>query len=146
MKGAVEYSFVVDASIAMAWVHPTQANDYANSGLKAFLVVCVVLVLCLWLLEVANVLVVLSRGARLRADEREEALRRVSKLPVAIDYEGPKYAFARIAQLAVQFGLSVCDATYLELALRTGLPLACKDETLRAAAAKARVKLWRPPQ
>ncbi len=50
------------------------------------------------------------------------------------------FAFAnpeRLFTLAAQYGLSAYDATYLELALRRGLPLACWDGGLKTAAEKA---------
>jgi len=46
---------------------------------------------------------------------------------------------AKLAELARCFGLSAYDATYLELAIRLHLPLACQDGPLRSALAKAGV-------
>lgn len=43
--------------------------------------------------------------------------------------------------LAERHGLTVYDATYLELAIRTGLPLATRDKRLRAAAGDRGVAL-----
>lgn len=44
-----------------------------------------------------------------------------------------------VLSLARRFKLSAYDATYLELALRLGLPLATLDRTLKAAAKGAGV-------
>jgi len=49
------------------------------------------------------------------------------------------------AQPAEQHKLTAYDATYLELALRRGLPLATRDKPLAAAAQKAGVELLPPP-
>jgi predicted nucleic acid-binding protein len=59
-----------------------------------------------------------------------------------IDMESPAMAFADLSAVAAKHGLSVYDAAYLELALRRGVPLGCKDGPLLAAARKARVPLW----
>jgi predicted nucleic acid-binding protein len=136
-------SFVIDASVAVAWVHPSQAIEYSNSVLRAFLGGARLHAPSLWPTEVANALIVLLRRGKLTKDEREDALRRLSKLSIIIDHEGPNNAFTRISDLALQFGLSAYDATYLELAQRAGLPLACKDGPLREAATKAHVAIWR---
>jgi predicted nucleic acid-binding protein len=52
-------------------------------------------------------------------------------------------AFGDIAHLARTHQLSSYDAAYLELAIRRGLPLACLDGKLKAAAA-AGVTMFRP--
>jgi len=46
-----------------------------------------------------------------------------------------------LAELARRFKLSAYDATYLELAMRLRLPLACRDGLLKAALPKAGVAL-----
>jgi predicted nucleic acid-binding protein len=63
----------------------------------------------------------------------------LGSLPIAVDREPvpPRELLA----LALRFGLSSCDAAYLELALRKGLPLATLDMALSAAAQQAGVPL-----
>jgi predicted nucleic acid-binding protein len=51
-------------------------------------------------------------------------------------------ALTRLSELAAAHGLSVYDAAYLELALRRGLVLGCKDGPLRRAAKRSGVRLW----
>ena len=46
-----------------------------------------------------------------------------------------------ISELAAEHGLSVYDATYLELAVRRQLPLASRDNAICKAAQGCRVKL-----
>lgn len=53
------------------------------------------------------------------------------------DTAGP----AALAALARRYALTAYDATYLHLALRLKLPLACKDTSLRSAATRAGVNL-----
>ena len=49
------------------------------------------------------------------------------------------HALAVTLQLARRYKLSAYDASYLELSLRSGLPLATLDEDLQKAARKAGV-------
>jgi predicted nucleic acid-binding protein len=57
-----------------------------------------------------------------------------------IDAEGPRFAWNDITSLAETFGLTIYDATYLELAIRRGLPLALRDTSLNDAARLRGVK------
>jgi predicted nucleic acid-binding protein len=66
-------------------------------------------------------------------------------LPIAVDDETSSRAFGDIVHLARSHGLSAYDAAYLELAMRRGLPLACLDGKLKAAALAAGVALFMPP-
>jgi predicted nucleic acid-binding protein len=50
------------------------------------------------------------------------------------------HALSDTLQLARRYTLSAYDASYLELALRLGMPLATLDVGLQAAAKKAGVK------
>jgi predicted nucleic acid-binding protein len=58
-----------------------------------------------------------------------------------VDDEGCRLTFAKTSALAVEHGLTVSDATYLELAIRRKLPLASRDELLCGAAKDGRVRL-----
>lgn len=65
-------------------------------------------------------------------------------LVVEVDAEAD--IFRSVLPLAREYGLSVCDATYLELALRRFLPLLTLDRRLQQAAAAAGVDVlptWR---
>jgi predicted nucleic acid-binding protein len=95
----------------------------------------------LWFVEVANALLVLERRKRLTAAERREALDRLFQLRPTPESDGVRLAFSKTSELAATHGLSVYDATYLELAQRRRLPLATCDRTLRVAARRCRVKL-----
>jgi predicted nucleic acid-binding protein len=58
-----------------------------------------------------------------------------------VDADTAALAWTNISDLAAKHTLSVYDAAYLELALRKRLPLASRDEPLRAAARKSGVKV-----
>jgi len=134
--------FVADASVAIAWVHPGQATASTQSMLEAIAEGAVFEVPSLWLLEVANVLLVLRRRGRVTERERRLAAEHVLMLPHVVDGDGTSLAFTRLSELAAKYRLSVYDAAYLELAMRRDLPLATKDGPLSNAARKARVATW----
>ena len=96
----------------------------------------------LWPLEVANALTVLVRRRKLTKDERHTALGWLGGLRTRIDHEAPALAFTRLAELADLYELSVYDAAYLDLALRLGLRLGCKDGPLQRAANRSGVEPW----
>ena len=135
-------SFVADASVAIAWVHPAQATTQTASMLDAMGEGATLEVPALWPLEVANALVVLHRRRKLTEDERQEALGWLRGLPLRVDHEMASLALTRLSELASAHQLSVYDAAYLELAQRRRLTLGCKDGPLRRAARQVRVRLW----
>jgi predicted nucleic acid-binding protein len=73
----------------------------------------------------------------------DQALARLRELPLRQDAEDTLESLASIVALARRHGLRVSDAGYLELALRTGLPLATRDTALAQAAEKAGAALFR---
>ena len=129
--------FVVDASMAFAWVKPSQASAASDALLEQIEQGATVVVPSLWFLEVANGLLVAQRRKLLTASERTRALARLSGLALTVDDVDARVAFDRTSALAMRHGLSVYDAAYLEVALRRTLPIASRDEALLSAAARA---------
>ena len=127
-------AFVADASVAIAWVHPSQATNDTRRLLESIREGATVHVPALWYLEVANALLMLVRRQKLTDEERLTALGWLQQLPCATDYEASGLAFGRLSELASEHTLSVYDAAYLELAQRRSLPLACREGPLRRAA------------
>lgn len=134
--------FVVDASVAIGWVHPAQATAQTHAMLDAIAEGAVLEVPALWPMEVANALLVLGRRRKLTERERQVGVGWLRGLPVRIDHEMASLAFSRLSELAGTHQLSVYDAAYLELAERRQLALGCKDGPLRKAARRAGVRLW----
>lgn len=135
-------AFVVDASIAVAWVHPAQATKQTEVMLDSIADGATLEVPALWPLEVANALLVLVRRRKLSDDERQMGLSWLGGLRLKIDHDAASAAFSRLSELAIVYQLSIYDAAYLELAQRRRLRLGCKDSPLRAAAKDAGVELW----
>jgi predicted nucleic acid-binding protein len=93
-----------------------------------------VIVPALWYLEMSNVLLIAQRRHRLTAGQRKAAMEKLTALQFTVDEEGTRHAFGKTSELAEKHGLTIYDATYLELALRRSLPLATHDQALRNAA------------
>ena len=127
-------AFVLDASIAFAWVYPGQATPASENLLKLVKSGTVAVVPPLWYLEVSNGLLVAQRRKMISPAQRWEAVDGVSDLALVADDADPRSSFGRTARLAEQHGLSVYDAAYLEVALRRSLPLGSRDGALLAVA------------
>ena len=129
--------FVVDASMAFAWVLPSQASPAANALLERIKAGAGGVVPMFWYLEVANGLLVADRRKVITGNQRQRSLERLAALRLTVDDGEARNAFGRTSALAEQHGLSVYDAAYLELALRRNLPLATGDRALRSAAQRS---------
>lgn len=133
--------WIIDASVALAWVHPAQASLQTDNLLSELKGDVTLLVPSLWFLEVANALLVLERRRKLKPIERQEALARLVGMSLESDSEGAMLALSKLSELAERHNVTVYDATYLELALRTNLPFGTKDSALRSAAKACGVDL-----
>lgn len=101
-----------------------------------------VFVPAVWRLEIANALVVAERRGKNPPEDSAEFLNQLRSLTISIDTIGLGLVFTSILDLARRYQRSAYDASYLELALRLGLPFSTKDEPLRQAAAELRVPLY----
>jgi predicted nucleic acid-binding protein len=98
----------------------------------------------LWHLEVANVLLVGERRGRCTVADVTTWLGYLSALPVVVDAETEARVWADTIALARRNDLTEYDAAYLELALRTRLPLATLDRKLKSAAVAVGISLHGP--
>ena len=133
-------SFIVDASIGFAWVYQGQATPETDHLLNEVAAGATVIVPALWFLEMSNVLLMAQRRHRLTAAQRKAAMEKLTAMQFLVDEEGTRNAFGKTSELAEKHGLTIYDATYLELALRRSLPLASRDEALRTAAKQCGLK------
>jgi predicted nucleic acid-binding protein len=92
------------------------------------------LVPSLWSLEVGNVLLIAERNKRISSKQRHMVLHTLTELPITIDVMTSHHAWLETMELAERYGLTLYDASYLELALRRSLPLATFDKALKRAA------------
>ena len=136
--------FVLDASVALLWLVPgtnPAGVDYAEATLVA-LKDAQALVPSLWALEVANVVAKLETKTIVTEADSQRYVALLGQLPIVTDPATATHALGDTLNLARRYRLSAYDAAYLELALRTGLPLATLDAGLAKAAATAGVQIF----
>lgn len=97
-----------------------------------------------WPLEVANTVLMGERCPRSTEAQAAQWLTYLGFLPIAVDDETNDRAWGEVLSLARAHRLSAYDAAYLELALRRGLPLATRDDKLKAADSAAGVRRFVP--
>jgi predicted nucleic acid-binding protein len=135
-------SFVLDNSVTMRWFFgdgKPQELAYAGKVLDA-MQDTKVLVPMTWGLEVANVIAKAEEKSLVTEARSGAFLEMLEGVDIEVDAATFAHALSDTLQLARRYKLSAYDASYLELALRLGIPLATLDEDLQKAAKKAGVK------
>jgi len=125
-------AYVLDCSVAMAWVFADEATD-ETARLLDSLVDDRAYVPSLWPVEVAGVLLAATQRGRIGLEERSAIRANLEALPIEIDPVSPSRAWGAALDLARKHELSAYDAMYLELAVRLQVPLATLDRKLRTA-------------
>ena len=131
-------SLVLDASMTIALLFEDEQCEAALAVLGQVAAQGAI-VPSLWRLEVANVLRNAIRKRRCDEAYADASLARLARLPIRIDEETDRHAWGQTLALSRLEGLTPYDAAYLELALRTGLPLASGDADLIAAARRREI-------
>jgi len=132
-------SFVLDASVAVAWCFDDESTPAAWALLDR-LRTALGHVPVLWALEVGNILLGAERRRRITQARAVAFLGILGELDIRVDPDLPGRAFRDVLPLARERSLTTYDATYLELAMRLDLPLATKDAALARAATALRIK------
>jgi predicted nucleic acid-binding protein len=132
--------FVLDASIALSWCFADEASAHTWTLLER-LEEETAYVPSLWFLEMSNILILAERRKRISYAHVIQSLELLASLSIRIDEETAYRAFHEICQLAYTEKLTSYDASYLELALRLGVPLATKDKAMAKVAEKLGVIL-----
>jgi len=133
-------AFVVDCSIAMAWVFNDEATPKTEALLNR-LTTETALVPTLWFIEITNVLAMAERKGRITPTQSDAFIADLGKLRIERDDEAPHRAFTYLLALCRRHRLTSYDAIYLDLAVRRNLPLATLDDDLRKTARKLGVRL-----
>jgi predicted nucleic acid-binding protein len=123
-------AFVVDASVAAAWLLPDEVSNVATAA-YARLPEEEAVAPGLWWLEMRNIFLSNERRGRIDAAKSNRALDLLAGLPIRLEHGAESGALMALAR---KHGLSAYDAAYLELALREALPLATLDNALAKAA------------
>ena len=132
-------ALVIDGSTALGFLMSDEQAPAAFRALDALERGAPTFVPAHWPLEVANGLLMAERRRRATQADVTEALHVVLSLPIEIDRETTSRVTGDTAGLARQYGLTIYDAAYLELAMRRGATLATSDAELARAAKKAGV-------
>jgi predicted nucleic acid-binding protein len=126
-------SLVLDASVTVAWFFEDERTPPVVAVLDR-VVQGEALVPPVWRLEVVNALQSAVKRGRIVLRARGEALEQLEELAILCDETCDTQCWGQALALADLHGLTIYDATYLELATRRRLPLATLDQKLRRAA------------
>ena len=133
-------AFVLDCSVAMAWVFPDEATE-ETGRLRDSLLAGRAFVPAIWPIEVGNVLRVATGRGRISVGDWARIRTNLEAMPIEIEPVSTSCVWGSVLELAHERRLSVYDAMYLELAVRMRLPLATLDGALAAAGSAAGVEV-----
>lgn len=135
-------NFVLDNSVTMRWFFgdgKPQELSYARKVLDAMKTASAIVPVT-WGLEVANVIARAEAKGLVTEARSETFLEMMEGMDIEADAITFEHAMSHTLQLARRCKLSAYDASYLELSMRLGLPLATLDQDLQKAAKKTGVK------
>lgn len=135
-------TFVLDASVALAWVLGDERSRDADIALER-LTNGRAIVPALWISEMANGLLSARRKGRITKKDAALAIELLAELPIEVSPES-RDTLPRLHRLGADLGLTAYDAAYLDLAISAGCPLATLDDDLRGAARSRNVALVLP--
>lgn len=124
---------VIDSSFAIAFMVEEEHSRYARDAVEAFSGASLgAPALICW--EVANALQPKTRRGQLPPHERAEHLVTFELLGIELEPDPESEVLIRVAQLSDRTGLTIYDASYLDLGLALAAQLATIDRRLALAA------------
>jgi len=132
---------VFDCSVTLAWFLKDERTAFTDSAFE-LLEASECWVPYLWRLEFPNALLIAERRKRVGREQRLEILDNAAQLVLRTDHVLPD--IRSLSALAERCGLTAYDASYLELALRSGSDLFTLDKDLADAAAGEGVAVHSP--
>jgi predicted nucleic acid-binding protein len=132
---------VFDCSVTLAWFLKDERTAFTEAAFE-LLESGECWVPYLWRLEFPNALLVAERKRRVGREQRLEILENAAQLSLRTDQTVPDMRV--LSTLADRCGLTVYDASYLELASRASGELFTLDRTLAQAAAAEGVVVQSP--
>ncbi len=135
--------FVIDASVAIAWLFGDEADSPRATAIVQRALVEGTGAPSIWPAEVLNVLLMAGRRRRIAAERVDALVSDLANLAASMEIEtrSDEASLRHCLLLARKRSLSAYDASYLALALTRSLPLATFDLALRRAATAERVAL-----
>jgi len=132
--------FVIDNSVVMSWCFKDETNKYADAILHR-LSEATAFVPSIWPLEVVNVLLVAERKRRLSEADSTRFITLLTQLPIVVEVGHSERSMKELLIFARANKLSSYDASYLDLAMKSGYPIATLDIKLIQAARKIDVQI-----
>jgi predicted nucleic acid-binding protein len=131
--------FVLDASVVLSWCFEDETSAYAERILDLLAKGAEAQVPAIWPLEVCNALLIAERRKRISAADSAYWINKIVALRIAISPPSHLREAGEPLTVAREYGLTMYDAAYLDLARRFDLPLATIDRQLAVAARKSGV-------
>ncbi len=125
---------VLDASVTLSWCFPDEQTPAALAVLDLLKAGDQALVPAFWCSEVLNSLLVGERKGRISVDQTRAFLEDLRALRPTLDDASLELVLQDTQALFRQHGLAAYDALFVELAIRSGSPLATRDKNQRDAA------------
>lgn len=127
-------TFVLDSSLALSFVLKDEATTATDKVLDSLGLGANAIVPALWRWEVANALLMVERRSRITSSQAHQHFTSLKSLPIQVDDGACDEAWGTTYLLAKKHKLTIYDASYLETAIRNGVPLGTLDAELRVAA------------
>ena len=134
--------FVLDAATAASWPLAWERHERAVAVLRALAAGAEALVPAVWPYELSQIVNGAVERGYLPRESAEEFGELLEALPIEVAPTDSKKVFRRVRALAIRYGLTVEMASYLEIAVSEGLPLATAEDRLAVAADQAGVPLF----
>ncbi len=125
---------VIDASVTLSWCLPDEQTDSSMKVLDRLQSGERALVPAFWAVEVLNTLMVGERRGRITRERTGKFLDTLKILDTVLDYASLKQVAGPVQIISRDHRLSPYDALYIELAQRSGCPLATLDQPRKDAA------------
>jgi len=120
--------FVIGTSVVMGWCLVDEDCAYGDKVLES-LESAEAIAPVVWPLEIGNLLVEAERRKQLNKSATIRFLDLLDELPIIVVQEPPERMTKEILALGRERQISTCDASYLDLAMRTGLPIDSLDSS-----------------
>ncbi len=133
---------VIDASLASAWCFPDERTDYSNGVLQTISSSMEAFAPRLWAYEVRNSVLMGLRRGRITKGDADDFLASLE----TSTFGSPTPFRTNLFALAERTGLPVCDASYLDLAIREGSQLASLDDAMCRVAVREGIRVFEIPK
>ncbi len=131
---------VVDASVTLSWCFPDEQTPLSLQVLNRLNAGEEALVPAFWSVEVLNSLLVGEKRGRISPEQTRAFLSDLAVLQPTVDHAPTEQVFGTLQIICRNHGLTPYDALYVELAQRTGYPLASLDQSQKNAASALNIE------